>query len=322
MTISCITCSPRVLGEISADSEDQCIPSAIFSFLFAICGLITIFSNVVNLVALRIAKQCFSENTRISFQLIAVVDLLVGLFCCTFHTIRCMVVPITKLRSFSIVGVLGCSTISNQSVMILTCVSIDRYIAVTRPLRYHSILTKRRMALLLVVAMLIGTVNSLSSLIHKSETGVDDVKFASTIIAKRSIHILYFIPILVSVSITIVCNIAIVRIARRHRRAIRDAHISVARVPNDKSPDDQLNATMRKSRDIRTVLAVTGVFYLTWGADIFANIVSASTGIMLPCAVSDILMVLVISNSFLNVLLYLLIKPSFRQAVMQLFIRR
>ncbi|XP_041471344.1 probable G-protein coupled receptor 21 [Lytechinus variegatus] len=312
-TQSCLSCTLNV-------SDDSCTPSLLTSSFFVLCGIVTTISNIINLLALKFTKQCFSENTRISFQVVAIVDFSVGLFCCTFHSIRFSGIPITTLRSFDIIGVSVCSTLFNQSVMILSCISIDRYIAVTRPLRYNAIMTHGRMKLLLVSGILIGTITSSSSLLHKALTGIDDVIFASADIASNPIHIVYFIPIVTSAIVTAFCNIAMMRVARRHRRLIATQVIRKHphQEPNQSMSDETVSY---RNKDVRTVLAVTGAFYITWGAAVSSSIVSALTGIRIPCIARNLILVLTISNSFWNVLIYLLMKPLFRRTVSEMLRR-
>ena len=318
ITTPCFSCDlDGSTQEPSHGTVDSCSPSVIFTILFVLCGLVTIFSNIINLLALYHAKQCFSENTKLCFQAVAIVDFFVGLFCCTFHSIRFSGLWIATTRPFSIVGVIGCSTLFNQSIMILACVSVDRYLAVTRPLRYHAIVTKQRMLILIFCGIVIGTINANASLTHKILTDISDLKFASVDIANSPIIIIYFGLILVSAGITTFCNVALVTLARKHRRRIFAQSTST----DHKDADAPVVHAHPRNKDVRTVFAVTGAFYITWGAQVSVNIVSAATGYVLPCIVRNILLIFVISNSFWNALIYMLMNSLFRKAVVRMFTR-
>ncbi|XP_072165984.1 probable G-protein coupled receptor 21 [Diadema setosum] len=315
VTPTCARCG--LLDQEQEGTADSCSPSLPFSLLFVVCGLVTIFSNVVNLLALNFAQHCFSENTRLCFQAVAVIDFFVGLFCCTFHSIRFSGLSIATTRAFSITGVIFCSTLFNQSVMILACVSVDRYLAITRPLRYHTIVTRRRMIALILCGVLIGTINSASSLAHKILANVKDLKFASVEIAHNPVLIVYFALIVISAGVTTFCNIVLVKLARRHRRRIFAQTAAHGKTSNALPPVQQ----PRSNKDVRTVLAVTGAFYVTWGAQVSVNFVSAVTGVEIHCIVRNVLLILVISNSFWNALIYLLINSTFRRTVILMFTR-
>nr|XP_054760473.1 probable G-protein coupled receptor 21 [Lytechinus pictus] len=321
-TIACFRCVtdmttyPTTLTEGTVDS---CAPSVAFTVLFILCGIITVFSNIVNLVALAHTQQCFNDNTRLCFQAVAVVDFFVGLFCCTFHSIRFSGLSISRTRTFSIIGVIGCSTLFNQSIMILACVSIDRYLAVTRPLRYHAIVTKRRMIVLIVFGMFVGTMNSSASLAHKIIAGFSDLKFASVDIASNPILVIYFALILTSAGVTTFCNTVLVILARKHRRRIAATSCTSER---SKAGDTESGGHQRSgNKDIRTIFAVTGAFYITWGAQVSVNFTSAALGKEMPCIARNILLIFVISNSFWNALIYLLMNSSFRRIVWRMFTR-
>lgn len=315
----CVTDTTTDAASLTDGTVDSCAPSVPFTVLFVLCGMITIFSNVINLIALNHAQQCFNDNTRLCFQAVAVIDFFVGLFCCTFHSLRFSGLSISRTRTFSIIGVIGCSTLFNQSIMILACVSIDRYLAVTRPLRYHTIVTKKRMIILIFSGVVIGTLNSSASFTHKIVAGFSDLKFASVDIATHPILVIYFTLILASAGVTTFCNVTLIMLARKHRRRIAALANNTERGKTAKS--DAVGHQPRGNKDLRTIFAVTGAFYITWGAQVSVNFTSAAIGKEMPCIARNVLLIFVISNSFWNALIYLLMNSTFRKIVFRMFAR-
>lgn len=154
-----LNASVTMSSSSTGDPGDVAINRALRLILVEITGALCIVLNSLNIAVLSKAPQCFGESTTLLFITLGVVDLCTGVIIMvseafyvltniptTSHIFCALIYPVLVLF-----GIL--------SAMLLACLSFDKLIAITRPLRYSQIVTKRRVTILVVIVVLISGMN-------------------------------------------------------------------------------------------------------------------------------------------------------------------
>ena len=241
---------------------------------YSLNAVLCILLNIINIITVPRVKNCFGENTKICLMFLSVVDLFTGLLCSTAGVLF-VYLPISKSVGDTIV--ILCTTFVWQSMWILTLASVDRYIAVTRPLQYYSLASRKRMVCALIAVMILALLNSGGSYLQSELTGVCH-PYGTTCpsIIKPSFIIYNFIPF-TAVVVTTLVNVRLVLIARRHGRQI--AALEAAVNAGNIALPPPCGAGMK---GLKTVLVITTVFYLAWLPSTIINFLSPIPGIQIP----------------------------------------
>ena len=112
-------------------------------FVFVFIGFLVISTNFCSLFILRKHWSVFEEVPRFLYQCIGVVDLIGGLSGCTYSILFIVESDCRHLqevyRFLSMTFYFGFLI----SAITISCLNIDRYIAISKPLRYRSIVNIR-----------------------------------------------------------------------------------------------------------------------------------------------------------------------------------
>ena len=127
--------------------EDVSLPKPYYISLiimFALFGTFTVLGNILVLAAVIHSRHLMHGVTYFYICSLSVVDLLIGI----------VVMPLTAMRILHGLSIFGrdvCNFIYavdvacvTMSITTLCAIAIDRYIAVTRPLRYQTVVTPTR----------------------------------------------------------------------------------------------------------------------------------------------------------------------------------
>ncbi|XP_022086571.1 beta-4C adrenergic receptor-like [Acanthaster planci] len=273
-------------------------------------AITTLAANVISIVITWKTLE-FAEMTKIFATSLALADLCVGVL------VSFSVVPSAVGRWLygdvmcRIIGVMGTS-FAMISVLSLLCVSADRYTAVTRPLRYYGLVTRRRAAVALAVAWL-STIGANTYLAVKSNFIIYDEVLCICLPEWGNQEIL---PYLVTVCaiwiavpsvVTVSIYVQLFRISRRHARQI--AAQAAPAIQGPRSAD---------MRAIRTMFVVTGAFNLAYMPFLFCNIYLNISNDDLPGALKFTSMWLALSNSWWNFFIYLATSKNFRKTAFKL----
>ena len=309
-----------------------------------VCGstgvLLVMFFNVLHLIALKTTKSLFTYNLRLCLRVLGVVDFIGG----TVGYGKVILIAIDH-TFYSDVTKCNVSTgvmflFVGMSHMILMLITIDRYIAVTRPLRYHAILTMRRIKALVVVALIGGAVLGELPIIHWSFYGYchpDQEHFVA--IAKGSpviVGIYMAVPIAI-VILTTVLNVHVLFISRSHeyradvqRRCTSEIK---SRSEEEQSRDDgkveesrrgarsttdsflQRGCFVKLNKGTVTISVIVGTSYLVWTPG-FLLVMNTLGNI--SETVSFILYMMMISNHWLNPVILFIMNKRYRMSVIHL----
>ncbi|XP_072179831.1 trace amine-associated receptor 6-like [Diadema setosum] len=285
--------------------------SVISICVYSISTILAILGNVTNLIIVPKLKNQFSENTKLSFIVLAVTDLLVGLICASSGvTFSVLDLP----EGLRLVITWACTAFVWTSMWVLTIASVDRYIAVTRPLRYHALFPRRRFAIMIFSIVVISFVNSGACLLHTRLSG-ECYPFsgicASTVAPSFAVY--YFLPVSAE-CITTYVNVRLLLIARRHRRQIASrgqVAVSTAAAAEGGVPPSGL-------KGLKTIFVVTVAFYIAWLPSSFTSIFHLVLEVRISPILTIIIRYLIICNSWWNAIIYWIISPSYRRVAIRL----
>ena len=203
------------------------------SFVVILTSTLIISGNTVNLLILPKLKNTNSP-TLILLMTLAVIDLSTGIMCAVFG------IPSVTIGSWLfgrtmcvIVGLLYTTTVG-YSVAILFTISVDRYLAITKPLVYPSLITSNRIIASILISL--GTFPPTLYVLSTADKPFDNVVFSpargqclvdfgNPEIAAWSISILT-LGVLIYIVFIAIIYLRILIIARRAAKAIDILQVS------------------------------------------------------------------------------------------------
>ncbi|XP_052584176.1 histamine H2 receptor [Peromyscus californicus insignis] len=298
-------------GTVHSCCLDSTVLKVTISLVLTTLVLITIAGNVVVCLAVSLNRQLRSLTNCFIVSL-AATDLLLGLLVLPFSAIY----QLSFKWSF---GQVFCNIYTSLDVMLCTAsilnlfmISLDRYCAVTDPLRYPVLVTPVRVAISLIFIWVISITLSFLS-IHLGWNSRNETRGGNdTFKCKVQVNEVYglvdglvtfYLPLL----IMCVTYYRIFKIAREQAKRIN--HISSWKA-----------ATIREHKATVTLAAVMGAFIICW-FPYFTTFVYR--GLRGDDAINEVVEGIVLwlgyANSALNPILYAAFNRDFRMAYQQLF---
>ena len=284
------------------------------SVVVILTSTLIISGNIVNLIVLP-KVQNTNSSTLILLMTLAVIDLSTGVMCAVFG------IPSVTTGSWLfgrtmcvIVGLLYTTTVG-YPLTILFNISVDRYLAITRPLVYPSLVTSKRVTASILLPILtfatlyfLGTADKpFDNVVFSPARGQCLVDFRNPEIAALSISILTTSVLSVILAIAVI-YLRILIIARRAAKAIDILQLS----ENSTGRQRARGFSRREWKATRTTLIVTGGFTVAWLPFMISQIWEAATGRQLDPIVEFIVFILPTCNSWWNVLIYSVMNKQFQ----------
>lgn len=313
-----------------------CLLQVGYSQIFSTCLLevsvillltvLIISGNLLVILVFHCAPLLSQQSSSAFIQTMAYADLLVGASCLfpslsLLHRLPGLDPGLTcQLFGYAV------SVLKSVSMVSLACVSVDRYIAITRPLTYASLVTPCRVRCCILLVWLYSALVFLPSFLGWGKPGYhgDVVEWCAVEWRTRPAFTTLIVALLYAPASFTVCftYANIFKICRQHTREISQRHARYRPQPpggaaEQHTPHVHYQHTYPDKRYATVLFRITSVFYILWLPYILYFLLE-SGGIYQHPAVSFLTTWLAISNSFWNCLIYSLSNSAFRKGLKRL----
>ncbi|XP_072559185.1 trace amine-associated receptor 1-like [Paramormyrops kingsleyae] len=306
-------------------SNTSCVkdvyPTTIRASLYVLLGatiLLTVLGNLLVIVTISHCKQLHTPTNYLILSL-AVSDFLLG----------AVVMPPSLIRSLETCWYLGdwfCMlhssidiSLSAASIFMLYLISIERYVAVSRPLLYHTLITARVAKCMIlscwVLSALIGFVVELNSMtIQNFYLTQLNCEGRCTVLVDKVSSILsslflFFIPGLFMLGL----YLKILVIAHKQARSLQ-----VTILTNRIHEKTRIILSKMEQKSTRTLGIVTGVYLSCWSPTYICIIIDPVTNSSTQY-LYDILLWIYYLNSVMNPIIYSFLFKWFRESLRKMF---
>ena len=279
----------------------------------ALNPVLIIPANIINILVLRKLPN-LNVTTRLLLVCLAVVDLTTGVINAFFS----LPSSITQRWLFGhglckLIG-LAYPVTCDSSLMFIALISIDRYVAITRPLHYSRIITINRILIFICFFTIILSVGVyvLSSI----DTPFDNIHF-DRVVSTCLINFAH--PCLSTETIAIFCMMVLqpfIIVFILYANVMRIAYRVAKKVDNlDPNRVRNKGFSRKEWKATKTTLAVTGAFSVAWLPLLISTIFTAATGKQIQHAWAFLIVILPVMNSWWNFLIYAVMNQQFRDTL-------
>lgn len=302
--------------------------------LMHICGVLAVGMNVLNLIILR-RVTCFNDATKLFLRLLALVDMMSGLL----NMVTENVVHWSKLEEtfpfFCEITFTLTLLLIFSSMFLLSCLSIDRILAISKPLRYISIMNKTKTVCMATCAICLALLVSVAILSRFSP--LDNVYFDRAYLfcsIKKFDSDIQFALIMggtmaiLMICLTTIINLKLLWISCKQSRRQRiilvhplPAHqtVETAERLNETNPQRSQISIWREIKALRTVLVMTVTLYVAF-LPLTIHAVRYGIGLTSYGEVYEFFCYLMaFSNAWFNPVIYLFLNKSYREKAYLLF---
>uniref|UniRef100_A0A3Q2CW04 G protein-coupled receptor 21 n=1 Tax=Cyprinodon variegatus TaxID=28743 RepID=A0A3Q2CW04_CYPVA len=309
-------------------SAPFCLLEVGYSQIFSTCllevsvilllAILIICGNLVVIFVFHCAPLLSQHTTSAFIQTMAYADLLVGVSCLfpslsLLHRLQGLDPKLTCQVFGYMVSVL-----KSVSMASLACVSVDRYIAITQPLTYSSLVTPCRVRCCIVLIWLYSALVFLPSFLGWGKPGYhgDVVEWCAVEWRTSPAFTTFIVALLYAPAALTICftYANIFKICRQHTREISERH---ARYRPQQQQGGRMQSSYPDKRYAMVLFRITSVFYILWLPYILYFLLE-SGGIYHHPVASFLTTWLAISNSFCNCLIYSLSNSAFRKGLKRL----
>ncbi|XP_074654928.1 G-protein coupled receptor 52-like [Tubulanus polymorphus] len=302
---STTSAAPKTCGDFGLAS---CEYTPLYAIPVVPISALTICGNLFNIIVLTFTRGMHNNPGYFMFNL-ALTDLCVGVIMASFMAPRILggTWPATRVQS-DITAFFIQTTVS-VSLMSLTGLSVDRYLNISRPLHYDRLMSKWRcIAILIGIWTLTGVLQlppvffGWGVFFYDSRSFLSYFDYAHSWEWTVGYNLIFTVPCLLAI---FTCHVKIFRITRRHIDAI-----------NATTVQSNANNKQRTShKAMRTVVITITMFFICWTPFCFEQLsysLSGNTVAPWPQEVHMLLLLLILSNSFMNCIIYSTTHKVFR----------
>uniref|UniRef100_A0A3Q3JWJ9 G-protein coupled receptors family 1 profile domain-containing protein n=1 Tax=Monopterus albus TaxID=43700 RepID=A0A3Q3JWJ9_MONAL len=277
--------------------------SILLGLFYGCYSIVITCGNLLVIISIIYFKQLHTPTNYLVLSL-AVADLLVGILICPFSMAQtaepessCWYYEslLCKIRSsFDI-------ALNNSSIFHLCCISVDRYYAVCRPLRYRTKINDHVATIMILVSWSVSVIIAVAAGFNQGkceESCLMDALISTTLGCIFS----FYIPVIIMLCI----YLKIFLVAQRQANKIQNTTCQ-----NVKSRGAVSKMERKAAKTLATVM---GVFLLCWTPYFLCMIVQPLTYKVTPIAVVETLNWFTLSNSTLNPFIYAFFYSWFRSA--------
>ncbi|VDK43748.1 unnamed protein product [Anisakis simplex] len=307
----------------------------LFTILAAIIILLTIFGN---LLVLFFKARVGRTNTTLLVWNLGLTDFLVGIFVLPLGAFHIIAKQWRFGRFLCRLWVAADVTFCTCSVVTICVISVDRYLAVTRPLRYKSVVTKSKVIIAMIIIWTFSTSILLTTVRWDQPNCIDmTVCFVGHEIRylAHSVVFAFFLP----ASVTLTLYWRIYRLARNRQRALDRGFLMILGhnmnfLTNTISQQTALRVhfgkkngmvehqrrVLRTHERIAKTLGVVSCSFLFCWLPFFALYLTNYQCKCIPTVVIDIASWLGYCNSMLNPIIYSFTVKEFKRSTIQLIL--
>ena len=288
-----------------------------FWVLFGALGIVILLGNIITIIVFIANKQMRQSNMNIFLVSLGFADVMMALLVIPGHAIFCTGCQYTLTKHCWFIG--GARFVVFPATKFnLLAITYDRYVAVLRPLEYHSKMTKNRVFWIL---FLVWTVPILLALLRNA--------WQHTASAEESLHIdriystvLIFAFVVVPVMIMITVNSMIMQAIRKQYQSEDNFAELSSRNSDGYDLDGERKFSEKRPKHKGTVscVLIVLIFIICWIPRAFYNFshVFGRPDLVSPLLGKLSLFFLFLQSS-VNPLIYSFYRKDFRQAFFDLF---
>ena len=291
-----------------------------------LCIIIGILGNV-GVIAYNIFMNHSKTPTTYLVVNLAISDVVV---CLTFfppwlvQIISSLINAEVELVSICRIGMVSSTTSIALSIANLLAITVDRYIFISKPLKYSSVMTWKRTYILLVVIWFLTIVNATLVFFSVEEVKEEIQNFCQLRDPGRSI--LSFTSFYMPMLGIFYFNYKIFKVAKRQRRKIRHESCTTSYASSQctgESGNTERKNRMKQTKLVKTFAIVLGVFLCCSIPLLIISLINRSIckRLCVPYSVSWIAGMLAGANSAMNPFIYSLRSREYRIAYRQFFAR-
>ncbi|XP_041472210.1 beta-1 adrenergic receptor-like [Lytechinus variegatus] len=269
--------------------------------------------NIFILIVLPRTPNKFGENTRLCLLSLAVIDILGGVMCFGTRIIFEFDRPLVlNHRVACSVVAASCTTFVSQSNVLLAVISIDRYIAITKPMRYWSMISRTRIKRLIAMAIGYGLVLSIARSFHEVFTDSCDFDPGGSLYVGNPSMLFYIANVFLLGSVTGYLNIKVLITAYKQHRRISNLPLACEK-RKDSAP--KIGGKL-KSAITNTVMF--GAYYVVWTPYVVVVAIVTYYDEPVPESVHFAVLYVAFSNHFLNAMTRFCLQRNLRLTMKKL----
>nr|DBA21666.1 TPA: hypothetical protein GDO54_018270 [Pyxicephalus adspersus] len=279
--------------------------------------VLIISGNLIVIFVFHCAPLLNHHTTSYFIQTMAYADLLVGVSCLVpsfsllHHSVLLPEHIVCRIFGYVV------SVLKSVSMMSLACISIDRYIAITKPLTYNTLVTACRLRFCILLLWIYSCAIFLPSFFGWGKPGYHGDVFQSCAVSwPTNAHFTAFIVILLYAPAAItVCftYFNIFRICQQHTKEINDRRVRFSTTETDAGQGQP----SPEKRYATVLFRITSVFYILWLPYIIYFLLESSK-VYANQTASFLTTWLAISNSFCNCVIYSMSNSVFQKGLKRL----
>ncbi|XP_015463989.2 trace amine-associated receptor 4-like [Astyanax mexicanus] len=289
----------------------------IMYFLMMASILMTVFGNLLVIITISYFKQLQSPTNLIILSL-ALVDCLLG----------CMVMPFSLVRWLErcwFLGEIFCQihsgldmTLSIVSILHLCLVSVDRYMAICKPLSYRMKVTNGSVSVCIAVIWLFSLTYSFGVVLSKVNViGLENLLVQAPCVGNCALIFnlqsgisLALVGFFVPGAVMTTLYLKIFQVARKQAKIMSER----ATVRQTNSETAVHSSEHRERKAAKTLGIIMGIFLLCWLPFFLVTLTDPLLGFPTPLDVFDALVWFGYLNSTFNPLIYGFFHPRFQRA--------
>lgn len=202
------------------------------------------------------------------------------------------------------------------SVCNLCCITFDRFLAVTRPLRYHAKMTKRKVLVMIALSWIVPSLVSLAPVGWQyTDTGLEAVTRNNKIFYTLQVVVFMFFPCLIMlVAYAVIFNIAWKQ-TKHINRVLSSVNLAAN---NNRSVPIPTTSTREAKATLKVFGTVVLMFVFCWSLSAFRSIVFYYQLMDVPFDVIYASRLLLVGNSAINPIIYALWKRDIKMEILKL----